>query len=186
MVFGDCVDVRKFYENTQKIYFSAFFAQSKLSKFSTGSGDSRMQIRRCLTERAARQPLRESTQVASASEELPAGTSDGDSVDVAAGPAAAAGLKPMARGRRFTLIELLVVIAIIAILAAMLLPALQQAKRSAKRISCLGDVKQITLAVVLYTDDNEESFPVLDLPNSANAHQGRHWLGDTVGGLPAA
>jgi prepilin-type N-terminal cleavage/methylation domain-containing protein len=64
-------------------------------------------------------------------------------------------------GRRhaFTLIELLVVIAIIAILAALLLPALAKAKERAKRASCLNNIKQLTLATVMYADDNDGSFP---------------------------
>jgi prepilin-type N-terminal cleavage/methylation domain-containing protein len=85
-------------------------------------------------------------------------------------------LLPSKPGRKaFTLIELLVVIAIIAILAAMLLPALASAKEKAKRMQCLSSEHQMEIAINIYTTDSRDKLPVLtgnaswawDLPDSA-------------------
>jgi prepilin-type N-terminal cleavage/methylation domain-containing protein/prepilin-type processing-associated H-X9-DG protein len=70
----------------------------------------------------------------------------------------------------FTLIELLVVIAIIAILAAMLLPALSRAKESGKRIACVNNLRQLNLALRMYVDDNQGTCPPRSETNSWPNH----------------
>ena len=73
---------------------------------------------------------------------------------------------PVDSKKQFTLIELLVVIAIIAILAAMLLPALSKAREKARAISCTNQLKQINLANAMYRDDNDEWWVITGYKNS--------------------
>src|SRR5580700_6636377 len=76
----------------------------------------------------------------------------------------------------FTLIELLVVIAIIAILAAMLLPALASAKKKAQAISCLSNYKQLTLAWHMYAGDYGDTLASNGDRNATGAQNTPSWV----------
>jgi len=74
------------------------------------------------------------------------------------------------------LIELLVVIAVIAILAALLLPALAKAKVQAKETNCINNSKQIALAIMMYADDNQNFLPPLNTGNFATGVTTNWWF----------
>jgi prepilin-type N-terminal cleavage/methylation domain-containing protein len=90
---------------------------------------------------------------------------------------------PAKSNRGFTLIELLVVIAIIAILAAMLLPALAGAKEKARRVACLNNIRQLAVGTHLYSNDNNQMIPDMsrDNPNAPGVDSYIGEVGPAIG-----
>jgi len=88
------------------------------------------------------------------------------------------------RGSGFTLIELLVVIAIISILAAILFPVFARARENARRASCMSNMKQVALGIMMYTQDYDEMYPnqynsfIRRYSNPSTAIEANNWIGN--------
>ena len=84
------------------------------------------------------------------------------------------------RRKGFTLIELLVVIAIISILAAILFPVFARARENARRASCLSNLKQMGLGVMMYTQDYDEKYPTAYITTSQTPPDGYKWTSSSM------
>ena len=83
--------------------------------------------------------------------------------------------RPFVTGKAFTLVELLVVIGIIAVLIALLLPALTKARQSALSLVCLSNLRQVGMGMMQYVNDNRGTLPLADVQVSTN--EPSYWLG---------
>ncbi|MDB5172888.1 MAG: N-terminal cleavage protein [Phycisphaerales bacterium] len=86
------------------------------------------------------------------------------------------------RRRGFTLVELLVVIGIIAVLLTILIPALGRARRAGQRTACASNLRQITMAMIAYTHDNEDYFPY---HAGDTVHHAENWIWWETQGVPS-
>lgn len=108
---------------------------------------------------------------------------------VGIGPAPEAGVISSiraGRSRGFTLVELLVVVAIIALLAAMLLPALARAKNQSRRIACLSNLRQMQFAAAIYVEDHSQYYPMAQYYTNSENGQFCYYCWDLTSiGYPA-